>query len=465
MVSGMIVQKEGLLAVIREAKRRKKLVVAGGPYPTSLPDEVLSAGCSLLVKGEGENTIPLLLKALEEGKVNGVIESHDKPDMLASPIPRFDLLTTEDYLALGIQTSRGCPFDCEFCDIINLYGRKPRYKDPDQVIAELDFLYRLGWRKAVFICDDNFIGSKAHATAILHKLIPWMKSHGEPFCFWTQVSVNLGQDLELINLMTAANFSTVFVGVESPDEEILALNSKFQNIRNPLVESVSNITRNGLTVVGSFVIGFDGEEPGAGERICSFVELTGIPMPMLNTLYALPNTRLWNRLEKESRLLEELTWAQVEGGGLNYVPTRPELEIRAEFATAWEYLYEPSRFLARTYRYFLTMRPTRRTLGQENDAGGPATKSKDKPNLRAYFKDIIYFFRLSWRHGIQSRYRFQYWKQLILMWYSNPSRLVKYLSVCALGENMIGLTEMVRSKVIDAERNENSHMRKISSNK
>jgi radical SAM superfamily enzyme YgiQ (UPF0313 family) len=146
MVSGMIVQKEGVLAIIREAKRRRRLVVAGGPYPTSLSDEVLSAGSDFLVKGEGENTIPLLLKELEEGKINGVIESDDKPDMSASPIPRFDLLTAEDYLALGIQTSRGCPFDCEFCDIVNLYGRKPRYKDPDQVIEELDFLYRFVWR-------------------------------------------------------------------------------------------------------------------------------------------------------------------------------------------------------------------------------------------------------------------------------------------------------------------------------
>jgi radical SAM superfamily enzyme YgiQ (UPF0313 family) len=459
MVSGMLIQREELLSVVREAKRRKKLVVAGGPYPTALPDEVLAADCDFLVKGEGENTIPLLLKALEEGKINGIIESDGKPDMLASPMPRFDLLTTDDYLALGIQTSRGCPFDCEFCDIINLYGRVPRYKDPDQVIAELDFLYRLGWRKAVFICDDNFIGSKAHARAILSKLIPWMKSHGEPFCFWTQVSVNLGQDLELIDLMTDANFSTVFVGVESPDEEILALNSKFQNIRNPLVESIGNITRNGLTVVGSFVIGFDGEKLGAGDRICSFVELSGIPMPMLNTLHVLPHTRLGERLENEGRMLKEVTGGQMEGGRLNYIPTRPELEILAEFASSWEYLYEPSRFLARAYRYFLTMRPTRHALGQENGPGAPLTKSKEKPNLRAYLSDTISFFRLSWRHGVQARYRLQYWRQLLGIWRNNPSRLVKYLSVCVLGENMISLGETVRTRVTQTQQTEASRLK------
>ena len=451
MVSGMIVQREGLLGVVREAKKRGKLIVAGGPYPTALPDEVTAAGCDFLVKGEGENTITLLLKALEEGKTGGVIEIDGKPDMVLSPVPRFDLLKIEDYLALSIQTSRGCPFDCEFCDIVNLYGRKPRYKSPDQVIDELDLIHRLGWRREVFISDDNFIGNKAHAKAILQELIPWMKNHGYPFCFWTQVSVNLGQDVEMIDLMTAANFNTVFVGIESPDEAILALNSKFQNIRNPLAESIGSINRNGLTVVGSFVIGFDGEEPGAGERICSFVEQAGIPMAMLNTLQVLPNTRLWQRLEKEGRIRKDVTSGQSTGGRLNYVPSRPETEIMSEFVSAWEFLYEPSRFLARCYRYFLAMRPTRRALGLEKDHGTPASRSQGQPPFRAKVRDLINFLRLSWRHGVRPRYRFQYWRQLLGMWRKNPSRLVQYLHVCGLGDNMVYLSETVRTRVAEAE--------------
>jgi len=451
MVSGMIVQREGLLSIVRKAKQRRKPVVAGGPYPTSLPDEVLDAGCDFLVKGEGENTISLLVKALAEGQKRGVIEGRGKPEMSQSPTPRFDLLNLQDYLAVGIQTSRGCPFDCEFCDIVNLYGRKPRYKAPDQVIAELDLLYRLGWRREVFVSDDNFIGNKAHAKAILQKLIPWMKSHGYPFCFWTQVSVNLGQDVEMIDLMTEANFSTVFVGIESPDEEILELNSKFQNIRNPLVESIGNIKRNGLTVLGSFVIGFDGEKAGAGDRISSFVEKTAIPMAMLNTLQVLPNTRLWERLEKEGRIRKDITTGQSTGGRLNYIPSRPETEIMSEFASAWAFLYEPSRFLARTHRYFLEMRPTRRALGRQTDDGVVFVGATAKPSIKARLRDIRNFLKLCWRHGIRPRYRLQYWNQLISMWRNNHSRLVKYLNVCGLGDNMMGLSETVRTRVAEAE--------------
>jgi len=462
MVSGMIIQREGLLAIVREAKKRGKTVVAGGPYPTSLPDELLEAGCDFLVKGEGENTTPLLLKALAEGKARGVIEGQGKPELSTSPIPRFDLLNLQDYLVIGIQTSRGCPFDCEFCDIVNLYGRKPRYKDPDQVIAELDLIYRLGWRREVFISDDNFIGNKSHARAILKKLIPWMKAHGHPFCFWTQVSVNLGQDVEMIDLMTEANFSTVFVGIESPDEKILALNSKFQNIRNPLLESLGNINRNGLTVLGSFVLGFDGEESGAGERISSFVEETAIPMAMLNTLQVLPNTRLWERLEKEGRIRKEITTGQSTAGRLNFVPSRPEMEIMSEFASAWVYLYEPSRFLARTYRYFLTMRPTRRALGQQSEDISSSPHAQSKPSIKARLRDLINFFKVCWRHGIRPPYRLQYWSQLFGMWRKNPSRLVKYLNVCGLGDNMMGLSQTVRDRAAKAKECSPPESRRIS---
>ena len=232
MLSSMFIQREGLLALIQEAKRRGKTVVAGGPYPTSLPEEALAAGCDFVVRGEGENTIPLLLAAMRDGKT-GVIENSEKPDLTASAIPRFDLLRLHDYAGLSIQTSRGCPFDCEFCDVVNLFGRIPRYKTPKQVIAELETLYRLGASGEVFICDDNFIGDKKHARAILQELTPWMKSRGAPFTFYTQVSVNLGQDLALVDRMTANNLGLVVIGIESPDEKVLETSRKYHNIKNP----------------------------------------------------------------------------------------------------------------------------------------------------------------------------------------------------------------------------------------
>ncbi|MFZ0053125.1 MAG: radical SAM protein, partial [Desulfobaccales bacterium] len=209
LISAMYIQRAGLLALVREAKRRGKTVVAGGPHPTSLPEAVLEAGCDFVVRGEGENTIPLLLEAIRHGKT-GIIENGEKPDLTTSPIPRFDLLQLKDYVTFTIQTSRGCPFDCEFCDVVNLFGRTPRYKTPKQVIAELETLYRLGARGSAFICDDNFIGSKKHARAFLQELIPWLKSRGEPYRFLTQASVNLGQDPEMIDLMIAANLREVF---------------------------------------------------------------------------------------------------------------------------------------------------------------------------------------------------------------------------------------------------------------
>ena len=257
------------------------------------------------MRGEGENTIPLLLEALRDGKT-GVIENEGKPDLTTSPIPRFDLLRLDDYDGLTIQTSRGCPFDCEFCDVVNLFGRKPRYKTPKQVIAELETLYRLGACGHVFICDDNFIGSKKHARALLQELIPWSKSRGEPFNFMTQASVNLGQDLEMLDRMTAANLGQVFIGIESPDEKVLETSRKFHNIKNPLLESLNNIKQNGMMVMGSFIIGLDGETPGAGQRICSFMEQTAIPMAMLGVLHVPPHTRLWQRLEKEGRLRRDV---------------------------------------------------------------------------------------------------------------------------------------------------------------
>ncbi len=206
MISGMMIQGPNMLALIREAKARGKTVVVGGTYPSSMPEEVLQAGPDFLIRGEGENTLPLFLAALAQGRQGGVIECDAKPDLATSPIPRFDLLNLKDYANLAIQTSRGCPHNCEFCDVVQLYGRRPRYKEPRQVIAELETIYRLGWRGPIFVSDDNFIGNKTHARAILRELIPWSKSRGEPFGFTTQTTVSLGQDVALMDLMTQANF-------------------------------------------------------------------------------------------------------------------------------------------------------------------------------------------------------------------------------------------------------------------
>jgi len=226
LISGNIGHRTNLLKTIEEAAQRGKQVVAGGPYPTAVPEEVMETGAAFVVRGEGENTVPLLLDALKEGRTHGIIQNQERPDLTASPVPRFSLLSPMDYDVLQVQTSRGCPFDCEFCDIAALYGRKQRHETPDQVILELQALYDLGWRSEVFISDDNFIGSRTHARAILDKLIEWQRSRGQPLSFMTQASINLGKDLEMIDLMTAASFGKIFIGLESVDEDVLKLAHK-----------------------------------------------------------------------------------------------------------------------------------------------------------------------------------------------------------------------------------------------
>jgi radical SAM superfamily enzyme YgiQ (UPF0313 family) len=447
MISAMYIQRPGLQALAREAKSRGKTVVAGGPYPSSLPDAVLEAGCDFVVRGEAENTVPLLLEALRTGQPR-VIETPEKPDMTASPIPRFDLLHLRDYDSMIIQTSRGCPFNCEFCDVVHLFGKKFRHKTPQQVMGELEALYRLGVTGNLLICDDNFIGSKEHARAILEALTPWLKSHGAPFTFLTQGSVNLGQDLALVDRMTANNLGGIFIGIESPDLQALEASHKYHNIKNPLVESVNNLKRNGMMVVGSFIIGMDGETRGVGQRICAFIDQTDIPLNMLGLLMAPPHTDLWHRLEREGRLRPDM---EIDGGTFspqNFEPSRPEAEILQEFIDAYDYLYEPSRFLARVYRYFLAMRPTRRTLALARGLPPPPECLPGaKQTWQSRFSDLWAFAIICWRQGIRPPYRRQFWTQLLGMWRQNPSRLPDYVMVCALGDDLFALRKAVRERI------------------
>jgi radical SAM superfamily enzyme YgiQ (UPF0313 family) len=373
--------------------------------------------------------------------------------MADSPVPRFDLVNFYDYQILLIQTSRGCPFECEFCDIISLFGRKPRYKSPEQVVAELQAIFDLGWRGTIFIGDDNFIGSRNKALAILEGITSWQEAHGEPFGFVTQASVNLGNDPEMIDKLTAANFGDIFMGLESPDVAVLEKAHKLQNVRNPVKQSVETVNRNGLTVIGSFIIGFDNEEKGVGERLCALIEDTAIPVFMLNMLNALPNTNLWRRLKAEGRLLDILIVGEsITGDRMNFTPTRPEGDIFREMTETWAYLYEPTRFFARTRRYFTRMRPTRAAMGAERaPAGGVSVKPASVP-LSAKLRLFRGFLRLLWVQGIRPPYRNAFWRHLFLIWRDNPSRVVQYLHKCGMGENMFRISEMLQQQLHAAEK-------------
>ncbi|HBE32194.1 MAG TPA: B12-binding domain-containing radical SAM protein, partial [Cyanobacteria bacterium UBA11368] len=217
IISAMIVQKADFRALIQKGVALGKKVAVGGPFPTSVPEYALESGAHYLILDEGECTIPMFLEALERGEERGIFRSPEKPDVTQTPIPRFDLLDLDAYLAITVQFSRGCPFQCEFCDIINLYGRKPRTKTPEQILGELEVLYKMGWHRYVFIVDDNFIGNKRNAKVFLHALIPWMQERNYPFILITEASLNLAEDDELIDLMVKAGFTMLFMGIETPD--------------------------------------------------------------------------------------------------------------------------------------------------------------------------------------------------------------------------------------------------------
>jgi radical SAM superfamily enzyme YgiQ (UPF0313 family) len=435
ILSAMIVQKEDLLAQIQEAKRRGKRVAVGGPYPTALPQEVTDVGADYLILDEGEITLPLFIDAISRGESSGIFRSGgEKPDVTNTPIPRFDLLEFDAYAEMSVQFSRGCPFQCEFCDIIVLYGRKPRTKSPAQLLAELDYLYELGWRRSIFMVDDNFIGNKRNVKLFLKELQPWMVAHEYPFSFATEASVDLAQDQELMDAMVRCNFGSVFLGIETPDEESLAFTQKFQNTRDSLSEAVYKITRSGLRVMAGFIIGFDGEKSGAGARIVKFVEQTSIPTALFSMLQALPDTALWHRLAKENRLRSKS--ANINQTTLmNFVPTRPLAEIASEYVEAFWELYEPSRFLDRAYRHY-------RILGEATypKKGKGAKKTLNWKVLRA-------LLTICWRQGVLRNTRWQFWRNLWSMYKHNPGGISSYLSVCAQIEHFLEYRQIVRDEI------------------
>ncbi|MDX2216718.1 MAG: B12-binding domain-containing radical SAM protein [Oculatellaceae cyanobacterium bins.114] len=434
IISGMIVQKNDMLYLIESAKKRGKLVAVGGPYVTSVPDPAREAGADFLVLDEGEITLPLLVEALERGETSGTFRANgEKPDVTTTPIPRFDLLDLSAYSDMSVQFSRGCPYQCEFCDIIVLYGRKPRTKTPAQLLAELQTLYDLGWRRSVFVVDDNFIGNKRNAKVMLRELAPWMAAHDYPFSLSTEASVDLAQDQELLDLMIAANFTAVFLGIETPDTDSLSLTQKFQNTRNSLVEAVKNINRSGLRVMAGFIIGFDGEKAGAGDRIIDFVEATAIPQALFGMLQALPGTALWYRLEKEGRLQADQTAVTGKQTTLmNFVPTRPIEDIATEYINCFWQLYEPDRYLARVYRHFLNMTPT------------PHKKKNPQMLELVEIRAVLTIF---WRQGIKRSTRWQFWKQLFDIMRKNPGVFTYYLTSCAHIEHFLEYRQIIRQEI------------------
>ena len=355
MTGGMIPQRPDTQTVIALAQARGKPVVVGGPDATSSPEAYAQADFQVL--GEAEGIIDAFVAAWDAGSRIGVFTAEKFTiDITRTPIARYDLLKRGQYMYYGVQFARGCPFTCEFCDIIELYGRVPRVKTIKQIFSELETVYRLGYRGRLDFVDDNFIGNKKAVKAFLPHLIAWQKQHGYPFEFSTEASINVADDDALLALMREANFFTIFVGIESPDHDTLVSMQKKQNTRRSLVDCVHKIYRSGLFVNAGFIVGLDHEKGRMADDMIACIEATAIPVCTVGLLYALPNTQLTRRLEREGRLFPtsysmDLAVEQGAGdqctNGLNFQTKRPRREVLADYRAIVQRIYRPSAYYGR----------------------------------------------------------------------------------------------------------------------
>jgi radical SAM superfamily enzyme YgiQ (UPF0313 family) len=362
MTGGMLNQQADALEVIALAKRHHKPVVVGGPDVTSSPH--LYGAADFRVLGEAEGIIDAFVAAWEAGTRSGVFEAEKfQVDVTKSPLPRFDLLKFDQYLYIGVQYSRGCPFTCEFCDIIELYGRVPRTKTTPQMLAELDRLYEFGYRGHVDFVDDNLIGNKKALKQFLPELALWLEAHDYPFEFSTEASINLSDDSALLELMRRANFFAVFVGIESPDPATLVQTKKKQNTRRDLATSIHKIYSAGMFVTAGFILGFDNESESVATAMVELIEDAAIPVCMVGLLYALPNTQLTRRLAREDRL--HPNHDVVPAGdqctrGLNFDPIRPLRDILDDYKTILARVFDPVAYARRLDRLTTLLDRSRR---------------------------------------------------------------------------------------------------------
>ncbi len=365
-ISAMIAQKDSARQVIDRCRSLGVKTVGGGPLFLPYRDDYLDV--NHLVLGEGEITVKDFVADVLRGSPRKVYETDEHPSLDAVPTPLWDMIDMGDYASMSIQFSRGCPFNCEFCDIIVMNGRVPRTKTDEQMLAELDALYRRGWRGRIFIVDDNFIGNKKKVKTLLPKIIAWQNSTGRRMSFFTEASVDLAEDDELMDLMVAAGFSKVFLGLETPSEESLRECGKSQNLKRSLSESVRIIQSRGLAVMGGFIIGFDNDPPDIFQRQVNFIQRNGIVTAMIGLLTAVPGTRLYSRLEQEGRLLFQPSGDNTDVmGSLNFVPKMDRQTIVKGYKWVMNTIYSPEMYYKRIIEFLNQYCPKAQTSLEYSD--------------------------------------------------------------------------------------------------
>lgn len=408
MVSAMHAQRVDALNVLARARALKRRTFIGGPWASSEP-ELLLGHADHVLAGEAEEVFPSIAEALEKGEAHRLYRVTEKPDMWRSPVPRFDLLKMNMYTSMPVQFSRGCPFQCEFCDIITIYGRRPRAKAPVQVIAELDALRRLKWRNEVFIVDDNFIGNHRQALLLTHELKAWQERNGYPVSFYTEASIDLADKPELLAAMVNANFMYVFIGIETPSAEALKGSRKFQNLRGNIADQVRVIRESGLWVMAGFIVGFDSDDESIFARQLEFINQTGITWAMAGVLQAPPTTALFDRMKREGRLIED-SQATTNFSPPNFRTVMPLLVLLHGLAGLLTALYTPEAFFGRAFRSIESWRP----------------RPTQRPPKLPFTYNVRVLFASIWHQGIRSQYRSAFWRftlQMVRHWALQPAKI------------------------------------------
>jgi radical SAM superfamily enzyme YgiQ (UPF0313 family) len=423
-LSGMIVQRPSMLDVAARARARGKIVVAGGPHASATP-EALAPYVDTIVVGEADELMGSLCDALVAGRATlpKRFVATSKPELKRLPPPRYDLLDIAAYHVIGVQWGRGCPFHCEFCDIVELFGRQPRTKEPAQLLRELDAILATGFRGTLFVVDDNFVGNRKATLALLGPMADWMRAHDFPFQILTEASIDLAGCDDLIAGMVAAGFDCVFVGIETPSKEALRETHKMQNLAVELDQAIDKLVRSGLDVTAGFIMGFDADDAEALNRQRDWVLRAPIPQAMIGVLNALPGTQLERRLVREGRLLQRSDGETF--GRPNFKTKLPESVLLTTYRNALAAIYQPERYFERCLRA-LQLRP---------DTDGKFSQPL-RYGLRCLFLSL-------WRQGVAGSYRRAYWRFLGKILWRAPKRLERAVSLAIAGEHMIRYTREV----------------------
>jgi radical SAM superfamily enzyme YgiQ (UPF0313 family) len=412
-LSGMNIQIISFKEVIRRCNKLNVKVVAGGPLATTQYKDFL--GVDHFILNEAELTLPPFLEDLKNGNPKPVYTSNEYPDITNSPIPQWELLDIKKYASLSLQYSRGCPYDCDFCSITMLNGRKPRTKTPAQFLTELNTIYELGWRGSISVVDDNFIGNKNKLkNEILPEMIKWSESKNHPFTFITEVSMNLADDNRLMDMMIAAGFNSIFIGIETPNAESLQECGKSQNLKRDLISSVKILQQKGFIVSGGFIVGFDNDSPAVFQEQINFIQKSGIVSAMVGLLNAPAGTKLFKRMMSENRMLEMFSGNNMDGS-INFIPKMNYRDLISGYSRVVKTIYSQKEYYFRLKRFLNNYIPP--------------SWNKNK----IHFTEVKAFIRLVWLLGTLEKGRKYFWKLFVFTIFKHPQKFSLAMTMAVYG--------------------------------